>query len=208
MSINNATQELTAGVDEAGRGPLAGPVAAAAVILPDHHNIDGIDDSKKLTHKRRVELAIEIKAQAISWSIVCAEADEIDRLNILHATMAAMARALYALDVQPSGALIDGNRCPPLHAGFDVPMTAVIGGDGVHACIGAASILAKVHRDQLMVNYHEQFPQYGFDRHKGYPTAQHLNALKVHGPSILHRQSFRPVRESMALKNITVSPHG
>lgn len=188
---------LTAGVDEAGRGPLAGPVVAAAVILPAAHGIPGIDDSKKLSAAVRTRLSTEIQARAISWCIASAAPDEIDRLNILQATMVAMARALEGLSVPPQAALIDGNRCPTLAAHVQIRQTAVIGGDRLHDCIAAASILAKVHRDQLMVAYHETYPQYGFDRHKGYPTAQHMAALRQYGPIEIHRRSFRPVRDCL-----------
>ena len=186
---------LVAGVDEAGRGPLAGPVVAAAVILSPSDTIVGIDDSKKLSAKARERLAVEIKTRALCWSIACAEPAEIDELNILHATMAAMSRALDSLTVRPRAALIDGNRCPQ-NLAHPVDMTAVIGGDGLHGCIGAASILAKVHRDQLMVDLDLLYPAYGFAKHKGYPTAQHMQALQLHGPTVHHRNSFRPVREA------------
>ncbi len=185
----------TAGVDEAGRGPLAGPVVAAAVILSPTDVIEGIDDSKKLTAKTREQLAVEIKARALCWSIASSDPEEIDRLNILHATMAAMSRALDGLGVRPQHALIDGNRCPDSLV-KPLPMTAVVGGDRLHACISAASILAKVHRDQQMIELDTHFPQYGFAKHKGYPTAQHRQALAQHGPISHHRNSFRPVREA------------
>ena len=184
-----------AGVDEAGRGPLAGPVVAAAVILSLTDPIIGIDDSKKLSAKARERLALEIKARALCWSIARAEPEEIDQLNILHATMAAMSRALDSLTVRPRTALIDGNRCPA-SLRKPVDMIAVFGGDGLHGCIGAASILAKVHRDQLMIEMDQLYPLYGFARHKGYPTAQHMQALHQHGPTVQHRNSFRPVREA------------
>lgn len=186
---------LVAGVDEAGRGPLAGPVVAAAVILSPMDPIAGIDDSKKLSVKAREGLAAEIKSRALCWSIASAGPTEIDQLNILHATMAAMSRALDGLTIRPRKALIDGNRCPQ-SLSHPVDMTAVIGGDGLHGCIGAASILAKVYRDQLMVELDLLYPVYGFARHKGYPTAQHMQALRLHGPSVHHRNSFRPVREA------------
>ncbi|MFK8030572.1 MAG: ribonuclease HII [Gammaproteobacteria bacterium] len=188
-----------AGVDEAGRGPLAGPVVAAAVILSASDPIAGIDDSKKLTAKARETLSLEIKERALCWSIASAEPEEIDELNILHATMAAMGRALDGLSVRPHAALIDGNRCP---SGLEKPldMTAVIGGDGVHTCIGAASILAKVHRDQLMIELDKIHPEFGFAKHKGYPTAQHMQSLREHGPTIYHRNSFRPVRKARELQ--------
>lgn len=187
-----------AGVDEAGRGPLAGPVVAAAVILSPDAPIQGVDDSKKLSATARETLAGEIMERALCWSIACADPAEIDRLNILHATMAAMSRALDELMLKPGAALIDGNRCPPAPR-FPVEMTAVVGGDGCHDCIGAASILAKVHRDRLMIDLDALYPAYGFARHKGYPTAQHLRALREHGPTPHHRRSFRPVREAYDL---------
>ncbi len=189
----------TAGVDEAGRGPLVGAVVAAAVILSPTDRIEGIDDSKKLTAKARERLAVEIKARALCWSIASSEPEEIDRLNILHATMAAMSRALDGLELRPKLALIDGNRCP---ASLNKPleMTAVIGGDRLHACISAASILAKVHRDQQMIDLDVRYPQYGFAKHKGYPTAQHMKALAEHGPIPEHRNSFRPVRDAREMR--------
>lgn len=187
-----------AGVDEAGRGPLAGPVVAAAVILCADDPIAGIDDSKKLSAKARERLCVEIKQRALCWSIASAEPREIDELNILHATMAAMARALDGLSLRPQSALIDGNRCPNTMV-RPVDLTAVVGGDGLHTCIGAASILAKVHRDQLMIELDLVHPEYGFAKHKGYPTAQHMQALREHGPTRHHRESFRPVREARKL---------
>lgn len=189
---------LIAGVDEAGRGPLAGAVVAAAVILSPDDPIEGITDSKKLSEKKRDALFIEITSRALCWSIACAEPEEIDRLNILHATMAAMGRALDGLSVRPSAALIDGNRCPDTLT-RPVELTAVVGGDLLHANIGAASILAKVTRDRQLVELDRQYPQYGFARHKGYPTALHMEALRVHGPTPHHRNSFRPVRQAAQL---------
>lgn len=181
-----------AGADEAGRGPLAGPVAAAAVILPDGFDIRGINDSKKLEPRVREELAVRIKSSAI-WHIELAEPDEIDRLNILWASMAAMERALFALTPCPTHAYIDGDRLPKR---MPCPGEWVVKGDGKFACIAAASILAKVERDRLMVEYAERYPQYGFERHFGYPTPEHFAALKAHGPCPIHRRSFSPIREA------------
>lgn len=179
---------LVAGVDEAGRGPLAGPVVAAAVILPEGMDLTDIDDSKQLDPATRERLAERILAEA-TWAIAQADPPEIDRLNILWATMAAMERAVAQLIVAPTEIWIDGNRVPP---GLMGRGRAVIGGDGIHACIGAASILAKTHRDRLMREWHEVYPQYGFDQHFGYPTPDHLANLREHGPCPLHRRSFAP----------------
>lgn len=181
---------LTAGTDEAGRGPLAGSVVAAAVILDPNDQVMGLNDSKKLSEKKREALFEEIKSRALSWAIAEASVAEIDELNILHASMLAMRRAVEALEVTPGHVLVDGNRCPSL----TLPATAVVGGDGLHECIGAASILAKVTRDRQMVAAHAQYPEYGFDRHKGYPTKAHRLALFEHGVTPLHRRSFAPVR--------------
>lgn len=194
--MSDSVPDLVAGVDEAGRGPLAGPVVAAAVILPEHHIIQGINDSKKLSATVRERLAEEIRATAIAYSVVCIEADEIDEINILQATMKGMGQALQQLKIKPQRALIDGNRCPSLET--DIVMTSVVKGDALHECIGAASILAKVHRDTLMIDYHKTYPEYGFDKHKGYPTPQHLRALRAHGALGIHRQSFAPVRAAQA----------
>jgi ribonuclease HII len=183
---------LICGVDEAGRGPLAGQVFAAAVILDDGRPIDGLADSKKLSAKRREQLAGLIRERALAWAVAAASVEEIDRLNILQATLLAMTRAVATLGVRPDEAWIDGNRCPPL----DVPARAIVGGDATVAAISAASILAKTARDAEMLLLHERYPEYGFDRHKGYGTAVHLAALKQHGPSPIHRQSFAPVREA------------
>lgn len=180
-----------AGVDEAGRGPLAGPVAVAAVILHPERPIAGLDDSKRLTEARRERLFPLIQAHAVAWHIELVEPDEIDRINIFQATMAGMARALRALPVAPSLARIDGNRLPR-----DLPCAgeALVGGDRIDPAIMAASILAKVARDRIMHTLHAQWPQYGFDAHKGYPTPAHLAALQQHGPCAQHRRSFAPVR--------------
>lgn len=184
--------EIIAGVDEAGRGPLAGPVVAAAVILDSKRPVAGLDDSKKLSATRREELANQIKASALSCAIAWSDRSEIDALNILQATMLAMRRAVSGLALTPSRVLVDGNRCPHLAH----PAEAIVGGDGKIAAIAAASILAKVWRDEQMRRIHAMYPSYGFDRHKGYPTADHLERLRLHGPCPQHRQSFAPVRES------------
>jgi ribonuclease HII len=179
------------GVDEAGRGPLAGPVVAAAVLLAPHHSIVGLDDSKKLSPARREALAIEIRAKAVAWSVAQASAAEIDQRNILNATFLAMQRAVAGLIPPPAKAVVDGNRCPPLA----IPVAAVVKGDGKIAAIAAASILAKTARDAIMRELHQKFPYYGFDQHMGYPTPAHLAALNTHGPCPEHRHSFAPVRE-------------
>lgn len=187
----SASSGRIAGVDEAGRGPLAGPVVVAAVILDPHHPIIGIDDSKALGAAQRERLAPLIRTRALAWCVVEIGVAEIDRLNILHATLAGMARALRGLDPCADAALIDGNQLPP-----DLPCSArtIVGGDASEPAIGAASILAKVHRDALMVALDARYPGYGFARHKGYPTAQHLQALRHLGPCAQHRRSFAPVR--------------
>ena len=182
---------LIAGVDEAGRGPLAGPVVAAAVILDPLNPIPGLNDSKKLSAKRRDALAVEIRAKALAWSVAEASVEEIDRINILQASLLAMRRAVEGLKIQPETALIDGNRCPQLAC----PAEAVVGGDGKVASIAAASILAKTVRDAGMLVLHAEYPMYGFDRHMGYPTALHLQALREHGPSPVHRRSYAPVAQ-------------
>jgi ribonuclease HII len=182
---------LVAGVDEAGRGPLAGPVVAAAVILDERHPIAGLADSKKLTARRRESLFDQIRARALCCSVALASVEEIDRLNILQATMLAMQRAVNGLRLKPAKVLVDGNRLPVL----DVVGEAIVRGDALVQSISAASILAKVHRDRLCLQMHEAFPAYGFDAHKGYGTAQHLAALRAHGASPLHRRSFAPVAE-------------
>ena len=179
------------GVDEAGRGPLAGPVVAAAVILDPARPILGLNDSKKLSAKRRIELAREIRDKALAWSIAEASVEEIDRLNILQASLLAMQRAVAGVSPPPCRALIDGNKCPIL----DCPAEAIVGGDGKVAAIAAASILAKTARDAGMEALHAIYPMYGFDRHKGYPTAAHLAALRQYGPTPAHRRSFSPVAQ-------------
>lgn len=182
---------LVAGVDEAGRGPLAGPVVAAAVILDDQQPIAGLADSKVLTEKKRERLFDEIRAKALCCCIAEASVEEIDQLNILHATMLAMRRAVEGLRLKPAKVLVDGNRLPVLK----IPAEAIVKGDAKVQAISAASILAKVHRDRLCLQMHEQHPQYGFATHKGYPTADHINALREHGATPWHRTSFAPVRE-------------
>ena len=179
------------GVDEAGRGPLCGAVVAAAVILDPQRPIPGLADSKKLSARRREKLAIEIRDKALAWSIAEASVEEIDRLNILHASMLAMKRAVEALEPAPTLALIDGNRCPELPC----EARAVVRGDAIEEAISAASILAKTERDAQMVALDHQFPQYGLAAHKGYPTVAHLAALKRHGAQSFHRTSFGPVRD-------------
>lgn len=179
--------DVICGADEAGRGPLAGPVFAAAVILPRDGEIEGLDDSKKLTEKRREKLYDEIVSRAVSWSVQMVDAAEIDRINILQASMLAMKRAIEALSPTPDMAYIDGNRTPELRL---IPAQAVVKGDGTSACIAAASILAKVSRDRYMLELHRQYPMYGFDRHKGYPTRLHYEMLGKYGPSPVHRATF------------------
>jgi len=183
--------ELLCGVDEAGRGPLAGPVYAAAVILAPHSVFRGLTDSKRVPVERRLTLAVEIKAQAVAWAVASASVGEIDELNILRASLLAMKRAVEALPVRPREVLVDGMHFPKL----DVPARAIVRGDSSVAAISAASILAKVERDRLMMELHARYPQYGFDRHKGYPTPDHLAALREHGVCEVHRRSFAPVRE-------------
>lgn len=184
---------LVAGVDEAGRGPLAGDVYAAAVILNPDLPIDGLTDSKKLSERRRDELAPIIRERAIAWCVASASVAEIDELNILQATMLAMQRAVIGLTRLPDEVLVDGNRLPKL----DLPARAIIKGDLKEPAISAASILAKTARDASLASLHEQFPQYGFDQHKGYGTALHLERLKQHGPCPAHRRSFAPVRDCL-----------
>lgn len=186
---------LVCGVDEAGRGPLAGPVVAAAVILDPARPIPGLNDSKKLSEKKRILLAALIRERAISWAVAEATVEEIDRLNILQASLLAMQRAVAGLQVKPISALVDGNRCPKL----DIPVEAIIKGDGKIASIAAASILAKTVRDAGMLVLHAQYPQYSFDRHMGYPTAVHFKALEEHGASPVHRRSFGPVARQLSL---------
>lgn len=182
---------LICGVDEAGRGPLCGPVVAAAVILDPDAPIAGLADSKKLSARTRERLADEIRSRALAWSVAEASAEEIDRLNILHATMLAMTRAVAGLAITPELVRVDGNRCPPL----SLPCEAVVGGDACVPAIAAASILAKTVRDAHMVALDARHPAYGFAQHKGYPTAAHLTALRAHGVIEGYRRSFAPVRQ-------------
>jgi ribonuclease HII len=182
---------LLAGVDEAGRGPLAGPVAAAAVVLDDTRPIAGLADSKALTARARQRLHDEICAKALCVEVAWASPQEIDEVNILQATLRAMSRAVQNLRLTPAWVLVDGNRLPAL----SVPAKAIVKGDALVPAISAASIVAKVRRDAWCLEVHEQYPQYGFATHKGYPTAEHLQALRRHGPSPVHRRSFAPVRQ-------------
>lgn len=184
------TVKRIAGIDEAGRGPLAGPVVAAAVILPDGHGIIGLDDSKKLTAKKRGVLEIEIIEKTLYHIALC-DQSEIDSINILQATMLAMKRAAVGLSCKPDHILVDGNRLPK----WDYQAEAVIGGDAIHPCISAASILAKEYRDRMMIAAAEEYPEYGWERNKGYGTAEHMAALKKYGPTPLHRKSFAPVAQ-------------
>jgi len=183
-------EELIAGVDEAGRGPLAGPVVAAAVILDPRHPIEGIKDSKKLSSKQRVRLEKMIKERALSWAIAQVEPEVIDRINILQATLLAMRNAITGLRISPRRVLVDGNQCPVL----DIPVKAIVKGDITEPSISAASILAKEARDRIMRELDRQFPGYGLAEHMGYPTQKHLTALQLHGPCAIHRRSFGPVR--------------
>jgi len=187
-----------AGVDEAGRGPLAGEVFAAAVILDPDRPIEGLNDSKRLTAKKRDALYLQIQEQALSFCIAIATVEEIDRLNILHASMLAMRRALEGLSISPTRALIDGNHLP---TGLICEAEAWIGGDTRHPAIAAASILAKVARDRSLLELDKRHPQYGFARHKGYPTKAHMQALEEHGPCELHRRSFAPVQKVIARRS-------
>lgn len=186
---------MICGVDEAGRGPLAGPVFAAAVVLDPERPIVGLDDSKKLSERKRERLAAEIKERAAAWAVAWASVEEIDRLNILQATLLAMGRAVAGLPRTPTEVLVDGNCCPSL----DVPVRAIVGGDALVPEISAASILAKTARDAEMRRLHALYPDYALDRHKGYGTALHLEALRRHGPAPFHRRSFAPVRQLLDL---------
>lgn len=193
IALFDRAKELICGVDEAGRGPLAGPVFAAAVILDPRRPIAGLRDSKKLSESRRDALAEIIRRDALAWSIAYCTAAEIDELNILNATMLAMRKAIEGLSVQPTLALIDGNRCPT----SAVRSEAIVKGDDKVAEISAASILAKTARDAVLQALHQQYPDYAFDRHKGYPTALHLERLRLHGVTPEHRRSYAPVRAAL-----------
>lgn len=188
--------QLLAGVDEAGRGPLIGPVVAAAVILNPGRPIKGLADSKRLSEKKRQELAEQIKQHSLAWAIASASVAEIDELNILHASMLAMHRAIAALNPAAEFALIDGNRLPPQ---LIIPAMPVVKGDARYPAISAASILAKVERDQQLIELDTLYPQYGLAKHKGYPTKAHLEALAEHGPCPEHRTSFKPVSQLLGL---------
>ncbi len=179
---------MIAGVDEAGRGPLAGPVTVAAVILKTVPA--GLNDSKKLSAKKRNDLLVEITSSAVAWSVLHVSPEAIDHLNILQATLWGMQQVVQQLSPQPHAVLVDGNQVPKL----TLPCRAIVGGDGLEACISAASILAKCHRDRLMEEAHQQYPHYGFNQHKGYPTKAHMAALHQWGPCAIHRRSFAPVR--------------
>ena len=185
---------LIAGVDEVGRGPLAGPVIAAAVIPDPARLITGLADSKKLSPVRREQLAVEIRAKVLAWALGRAEVEEIDRINILQASLLAMQRAVAALSIAPEQVLVDGNRCPALAC----PCKAIVKGDVTVPAIGAASILAKVARDAELRQLHDRYPQYDFTRHKGYPTTVHLEALRRYGPCPEHRRSFAPVAAALS----------
>lgn len=190
LSLSWDGDGLVAGVDEAGRGPLAGPVVAAAVILDDERPIRGLADSKGLTARARQRLHDEICARALCVEVAWASPEEIDEVNVLQATLRAMSRAVHSLRLKPARVLVDGNRLPTVA----VPAQAIVKGDALVPAISAASIVAKVRRDAWCMEIHQQYPQYGFATHKGYPTAEHLQALRLHGPSPVHRRSFAPVR--------------
>jgi ribonuclease HII len=185
-----ARHHRVAGIDEAGRGPLAGPVVVAAVMLPDRHELEGLDDSKRLSAAARSRLFPQITETATSWAVEIVEVEEIDRINILRATFKGMQRAVARLQPAPTLMLVDGNRAPELEG----EVHTLVEGDHWVPAISAASILAKVTRDRLMEEWRREFPEYGFDRHKGYPTPEHLQRLKQHGPCPIHRRSFAPVR--------------
>ncbi len=199
LGFDFSVAKRVAGVDEVGRGPLIGNVVAAAVILDPKKPINGLADSKKLTEKKREALYIEIKEKALCWAIASASPDEIDRINILHATMLAMQRAVLALNIPPEYVMVDGNRCPEL----PYPAEAVVKGDSKIPEISAASILAKVERDREMLELHEVHPEYGFDRHKGYPTPAHLAALKKYGVLTGYRRSFKPVATLLGISKLS-----
>lgn len=187
----NTNQQRIAGVDEVGRGPLAGPVVAAAVILDPNNPIEGLMDSKKLTEKKREILAVEIQEKALSWALGRAEVEEIDEINILQASLVAMSRAVEKLNIEPELVLVDGNKCPKVR----YPVEAIVKGDSLIEAISAASIIAKVARDTEMIAFDEVYPGYGLAKHKGYPTAMHRQALLDLGVTIIHRRSYKPVRD-------------
>lgn len=191
------TNLFVAGVDEAGRGPLVGSVVAAAVILDPDHPIAGLNDSKKLTEKKREKLFVEIKEKALAWSIAEASHQEIDEINILQASLLAMRRAVEGLKIPPEHVLVDGNKVPK---GLQMSCDAVVGGDALHAEISAASILAKVTRDHEMVELDQQYPQFGFAKHKGYPTKAHYEAIAEHGVIDQHRRSYGPVKKALGIE--------
>ncbi len=195
MPVITDSSENIAGIDEAGRGPLAGPVVAASVILDADCLINGLADSKKITAKKRATLHDEIKCKALAWGVGYATASEIDEINIHQATLLAMQRAYYSMNQKASHVYVDGLHCPQI----DVPCTAVVKGDQKVAEISAASILAKVTRDREMEEHHKKMPQYGFNQHKGYPTAQHIAALQEFGPCNLHRKSYKPVKDVLTV---------
>ena len=199
LAFNLGRDGLRAGVDEAGRGPLAGPVVASAVILDPRKRIRGIRDSKVIEPEERAELAIKIRSSAIAWSVAWADVEEIDNLNILQATYLAMRRALLGLRVRPAHVQVDGDRCPSfIGLSLECSFEAIVDGDARRICIGAASILAKTTRDAMMVGLDAIYPQYGFASHKGYSTPEHFEALGKYGPSPIHRRSFEPVRVAAA----------
>lgn len=189
---------IQAGVDEVGRGPLAGPVIAAAVVLPARFELEGLTDSKKLSPRSREALNVMIREQALDWALGRCEVEEIDRINILQAALLAMKRAVEGLSLRPDLSLIDGNVAPSVGC----RTRTLIGGDSIEPAISAASVLAKVERDREMTALHETYPEYGFDRHKGYATAVHLSALRRHGACRIHRRSFAPVREVIAQRTL------
>lgn len=189
------TLHLICGVDEAGRGPLAGAVFAAAVILDPSKPILGLADSKKLTEKKRDSLALQIKEHALAWAIASSSVEEIDRINILQASLLAMKRAVEALEISPSEVLVDGLHCPKLN----IPMRAIVQGDSKEACISAASILAKTARDAELYLLDAQYPEYGFAKHKGYPTTLHMAMLEAYGVLEIHRKSYAPVKKLLNL---------
>lgn len=192
-----SSRRIACGVDEAGRGPLAGPVYAAAVILDARRPVRGLDDSKRLAESVRLDLAIRIRSRALAWAVASATVAEIDALNILRASLLAMKRAIESLALTPQRVLVDGLHCPDV----GIPAEAIVGGDAAVKAISAASILAKTERDAEMVRLNERFPAYGFDRHKGYPTPDHLEALRRVGPCAVHRGSFGPVREMLLARS-------